>query len=364
MPTAPLVSVVMPVYNVETYLREAIESILNQTFSDFEFIIIEDPSTEEITKILEKYAERDKRIRLIHNSRNLGLVRSLNKGLKQARGIYIARQDADDISLLDRLEIQVRFLERHPEVGVVGTWIALLDKEGKQTDILRKPHSPFFIKWSLLFGNCLAHSSVMMRLSLVEENEIYKTEMVFVEDYDLWARLSEKTLLANLPKVLCLIRLHEQRTSTQHFELQKKSGRLVMRQLIAKLLGKDIPEALLKSLQGHEVLKTQEELGYSARLITQLYKAFITQNKLNAVERVQIAENAANRLIHIALQNVEHSPVRAVQAMLLALSINWRVLTRSRALAIRKFIKKLSLSILKNNSYRNFRFVHSKTLKV
>jgi len=364
MPTAPLVSVVMPVYNVETYLIEAVESILNQTFSDFEFIIIEDPSTEEITKILEKFAERDKRIRLIRNSRNLGLVRSLNKGLKQARGTYIARQDADDISLPDRLAIQACFLEKHPEIGVVGTWVALLDKEGQQTDILRKPTSPFLIKWSLLFGNCLAHSSVMMRLSLVEENEVYKTEMLFVEDYELWARLSEKTLLTNLSKVLCLIRLHDQRISAQHFELQKKSGRLVMRQLIAKLLGKEVPEALLKPLQRPEVLETQEELRYVVRLIKQLFEAYIAQNKLDAAKRAQIAENAAIRLVHVALKYVERWPISASWAMLLALSINWRILTRSRALVIRKFIKRLSFSSKKYCTSRKVELARTKILQV
>jgi len=350
----------MAVYNGEKYLREAINSILNQTFTDFEFIIVDDGSTDGTPKILKEYAKQYKCIRLIWNTCNLGLTRSLNKGLSLACGTYIARQDADDISLPERLALQVCFLENHPEIGVVGTWVALLDKEGRETDIIKKPSSPVLVKWSLLFGNCLAHTSVMIRRSLLEGGERYRPEILYAQDYELWARLSGKTLLTNLPKVLCLIRLHEQRISAQHFELQKKSGQLVMRQHIAKLLGKDVPEALLKSLQRPEVFETQEELGYSVRLITQLYKAYIAQNMLDAAERDKIAENAAIRIVHVALQNVERWPISASWAMLLALSINWRVMTRSRALAIRKFIKRLSFSPTKNFTLMKVRLVRTK----
>ena len=114
----PKVSVVMSVYNAEPYLEAAIDSILNQTFRDFEFVIVDDGSTDGSTEILEKYAKGDSRIRLVHNAFNKGLIRSLNRGVKLAKGEYIARQDGDDVSLPQRLASQVQFLDEHPEIGV------------------------------------------------------------------------------------------------------------------------------------------------------------------------------------------------------------------------------------------------------
>ena len=128
---SPKVSVIMSVYNGEKYLKEAINSILNQTFKDYEFIIVNDASTDKSIKILEEYAKKDNRIGLIHNEKNIGLTRSLNKAIKSANGAYIARQDADDISLPPRLEEEVNFLDKHPTVGLVGSYAWMIDEKGK-----------------------------------------------------------------------------------------------------------------------------------------------------------------------------------------------------------------------------------------
>ncbi len=126
----PRVSVLMSVYNGERFLRDSVESILGQTFTDFEFLILDDGSTDSTCEILEEYANKDARIVLVRNDRNLGLTRSLNKGLRLVRGEYLARQDADDISLPKRLEMQVKFLDAHPEVGVVGSALEIIDENG------------------------------------------------------------------------------------------------------------------------------------------------------------------------------------------------------------------------------------------
>ena len=126
----PKVSVVMAVYNGEQYLQEAIESILSQTFSDFEFIIVDDASTDCTPEIVQNYAKYDKRIRLMRNKRNLGLTKSLNRGLNVSQGIYIARQDADDLSLPKRLELQVHFLDDHIEIGALGAGVEIVDEKG------------------------------------------------------------------------------------------------------------------------------------------------------------------------------------------------------------------------------------------
>jgi len=321
----------MAVYNGEQYLCEAINSILNQIFTDYEFIIIDDGSTDGTLKILKEYAKQDKRIRLIRNMCNIGLTCSLNKGLSLARGTYIARQDSDDISLPDRLALQVRFLENHPEIGVVGTWVAFIDKEGRQTGIWRTLSNSALIKWSLLFGNCLAHSSVMMRRSLLEESEVYSPEIIYAQDYKLWIKLSRKTQLTNLSKILYLRRTHEGMIGVRHYEQQQRTTRMLMQQNIENLIGTKVPEAfvaILWSVEHHQFPKAQGELVAVTNLIKKLYQAFNKQNKIDRVERRQIAENAAQRILSF-LQYLEQRPAGTIQVMLHALCLNWQVVDRS-----------------------------------
>src|SRR3989344_927550 len=154
----PSVSVLMSTYNGAVYLRQAINSILNQTFTDFEFIIVDDNSTDNSGEILRSY--NDPRIRIIQNNKNIGLTKSLNKGLKEAQGKYIARMDADDVSLLDRLKEQYNFLEAHPTIALVGSWAESMDEYGIVTEIRKVPTDPETIRFELVLRNCFFHSSV------------------------------------------------------------------------------------------------------------------------------------------------------------------------------------------------------------
>jgi glycosyltransferase involved in cell wall biosynthesis len=185
------VTVLMSVYNGEKYLREAVDSILNQTFKDFEFIIINDGSTDKTLKILNSY--NDPRIKIISNKKNIGLTRSLNKGLSIAKGEYIARQDANDISMPERLEKQVDFLERNKAVGLIGTYSCIINEKGR---ILYKRKSPLGnedISKKLIRGNVFAHGSVMFRKFLLEKVGAYREEFKTSQDYDLWLRFIEIT---------------------------------------------------------------------------------------------------------------------------------------------------------------------------
>ena len=159
--TAPKVSVVMSVYNGERYLREAVESILNQTFIDFEFVIIDDGSTDDTLGILERYT--DPRIRLVKNGRNIGLTESLNRGIRLARGKYVARQDADDISLPERLSSQLLFLDKHRGIGLVGTSFDIIDSSGRLCEQVILPTDNETLQELLWVRNCFCHGSVMMR---------------------------------------------------------------------------------------------------------------------------------------------------------------------------------------------------------
>ena len=157
----PKVTVLMPVYNGEIYLAEAIESILNQTFADFEFLIIDDGSTDNTWGILSSY--NDNRIRLTRNPKNVGLIESLNNALTLAIGHYIARIDADDISLPKRLEKQKEFLDKNLEIALVGSWVEIIDRQGKRIGYQKFLWDDSLIRWQLLFKTTFAHSAIMAR---------------------------------------------------------------------------------------------------------------------------------------------------------------------------------------------------------
>lgn len=199
----PKISVIMPVYNGEEYLGDAINSVLNQTFTDFELIIINDGSTDRTEEIILSY--QDKRIKYVKNEDNLKIVATLNKGVEMSRGEYIARMDADDICYPTRFAEQVDVFETKPEVGVCGSWVKTF---GAREEIWRMPQTHKEIVPTLMFFSCLMHPSVMMRRSLLSRlSTVYDPEFCFTEDYELWTRLSFITELHNIQKVLLDYRL-------------------------------------------------------------------------------------------------------------------------------------------------------------
>lgn len=217
----PKVTVLMPVYNSAPYLAEAIQSVLQQTFTDFEFLIIDDGSTDDSAKVIQRF--NDTRIRLFQNSTNLGLVASLNMGIKIARGEFIARMDADDVCLPERLTIQVAFFEAHQEIGICGTWVEVIGESYGQ--ILCYPADPGTLKCMLLFGPAFAHPTVMIRRELLHETKLlYDPSFKHAEDFDLWVRASKLTSLANIEKVLLRYRLHPQQVGQQHSDEQNTTA--------------------------------------------------------------------------------------------------------------------------------------------
>lgn len=210
----PTVSVIMSVYNGLPYLHEAIESILSQTFRDFEFIIINDGSMDGTGDVLEQYAITDKRIFLVHQ-KNMGLTLSLNKGLSFAQGMYIARQDADDISLPHRIQMQVSFLDEYPDVGLLGTGIETIGEKSKKGKIFIYPeeHKMLVESWLLKLRDPFPHTSVMFRSEVLKKVGKYNPFYKKAQDYDLWLRVSERFKVASLPIVLCKLRIHSQSVS-------------------------------------------------------------------------------------------------------------------------------------------------------
>ena len=217
---SPIISVVMSVFNGQAFLSEAIESILGQTFRDFELLVVDDGSTDRTADILAGYASRDGRLRVLRHE-NKGLATSLNIGINLAKGGYIARMDADDAAMPHRLKEQVDFMERHPEVGVLGGAAELINATGHVIHTTRPPLEDSEIR-SLMLRCCnpILHPTVVMRKEVALVSGGYRKAALDAEDYDLWLRMSERSRLANLGKPLLRYRIHSGQVSVQNLRHQ------------------------------------------------------------------------------------------------------------------------------------------------
>jgi cellulose synthase/poly-beta-1,6-N-acetylglucosamine synthase-like glycosyltransferase len=218
--SAPVVSIVMSVYNGEQFLRESVESILRQSLRDLELIVINDGSTDATTEMLNCYRRKDPRVR-VFDQENVGLIESLNRGVSFARGKYIARMDADDIALRDRLSLQVSVLEKHEELAVLGGAIEIINASGMKRETCYFPSKDDEIRSILLQGTCpICHPAVVMRTRAFLSAGGYRKVVVHAEDYDLWLRIADNFRLANLKTVVLKYRRHPGQVSVQRFRQQ------------------------------------------------------------------------------------------------------------------------------------------------
>lgn len=217
-------TVLMPVFNGQKYLRLAIDSILQQTYQDFELLILDDGSTDATPEIIHSYL--DHRIRYVKNEHNLGIVKTLNKGIDLCETELIARMDADDVSMLDRFEKQVAYLDSHPDIMLVGSAAAIIDQEGKQTGNFPVPVESERIKTGLFFSNVFIHSTILLRRSkLLEHHFSYDAAHIGIEDYGLWFRLSRFYKLANMSDQLLCYRMNpEGITSSANRDMEKRDA--------------------------------------------------------------------------------------------------------------------------------------------
>ena len=200
--TDPKLSVVMSCYNAQQTVQKAIESMLNQSFTEFEFIIIDDASSDNTLDILSQYQKQDKRITILANESNQGLSYSLNRGIQQARTPIIARMDADDISYSGRLQLQYHFMHDHPEVDILGTAVRYVDKSQKPVKTVSLPSEDRDIKKRVFRKTLVFHPTVMIRKEVYEQHGYYDPDLRWAEDADLWYRLYDKVIFHNLPDVL------------------------------------------------------------------------------------------------------------------------------------------------------------------
>jgi glycosyltransferase involved in cell wall biosynthesis len=228
----PEISVVLPVLNGQAYLQEAVDSILEQTFSNFELICIDDGSTDDGVFIMERI--RDPRWKLVRHKKQKGLSYSLNEGIRIARGKYVARMDSDDICHPRRFERQVQFLNRNPKVDVLGTWAKTLGARREQT--WRYPEDNARIQAELLFNSAIVHSSVMLRRArFVQRGIAYDVGVQRAQDYELWTRPAAGLRFANLPEALLTYRLHSGQVGKAYGKQQQQVASLVRERQLRRL---------------------------------------------------------------------------------------------------------------------------------
>lgn len=259
MLVSPAISVIMSIYNEpEEWLRESIESILNQTFTDFEFIIINDNPERQLNDVLlNEYKNKDKRIIVIKNEKNIGLTRSLNSGINASNGEYIARMDADDISLPERLMEQIIFMKKNHNVIVCGSNIIILNNNHNR--LKTYPEYSNFCKDFLFFNSCFAHPSVMLRRRVLVDNSIfYNINYLKSQDYGLWCDLIDYGDFYNIQKPLLKYRLSENQISSNTHLQQASCAKLIRRYYFLKRIS--IPKIIDAINSNNISLKTINSL--------------------------------------------------------------------------------------------------------
>jgi glycosyltransferase involved in cell wall biosynthesis len=285
------ISILISVHNGERYLMQALDSLLNQTFANLEIIVVNDASTDGTAHILEDYARRESRISLFFNSKNLGLAHSLNRGLDQARGQYIARMDADDISLPARLEKQFAFMENHPEVGVLGTAVEVIDSAGQVIGQRIYPPDPIVIRWRLAFENPLCHPTVMIRRSLLQDAP-YNSNLHTSQDYDLWCRLGLITSFSNLPQPLLRFRKHGANVTYTKGGEQRENSLRISQNYIQHFLGTLTPDEVVNDLWERRPLSSKQTLE-TVQLMEGLARAILAETTWSEAERKVLRRHVA-----------------------------------------------------------------------
>ena len=285
---SPKVSVLMSMYKEpEDWLKKSIESILNQSFGDFEFIIIcDNPENKSGIALLKEYASKDGRIRILHNDHNLGLIKSLNRGLDVANGKYIARMDADDISRQNRFEIQYKYMEEHPEVVVLGAGINFIGNKRFWRQRPKVQVSDSDIKAQLLFGNCIAHPTVFMKGDIIKEHGIrYDEEAVNCEDLRMWEIMMDFGQLHNLPITLLDYRLSDQQITNSRKNSLLNNSRKIRYRLQQTWLRNNGYEYTIDDIENKSITIVSEIKNGGKIVHTNSFRAFTQFAYMNNPKR-------------------------------------------------------------------------------
>jgi glycosyltransferase involved in cell wall biosynthesis len=290
----PKISVVMPTYNSIQFLKSSIESILNQTFMDFELIIVDDGSNDGSSEMIDDFRKHDNRIYVCTNSTNLGIVASLNLGLSFTNGQYIARMDADDICYPTRFQKQIAFLDENPDIGILGCAVNYINSDGKTIGTISYPLGDIEIRWTCLFSNPFAHPTVMIRKCVLEKNNLrYDPLKQNIEDYDLWVRLLTKTKGANLKEVLLKYRIHPESITSNYKEKDYELLTGISLNNISELypslnITNDEVRIVVTSLVGHQDYRSQDSNRLKAGIIyLNTWKVFSLKYKAEEIRSLK-----------------------------------------------------------------------------
>jgi glycosyltransferase involved in cell wall biosynthesis len=311
-PLKPTVSVVLPVYNGQRFLAEAVDSVLRQTYREFQFVIVDDGSTDRTAEILDGFARSDSRVVVRSHLRNLGVRSALNEACHLASGECLAVMNHDDICQPDRLLKQVEFLIRYPDVGLVGGAVEVIDERGTGRGVRRYPTAPNFIPWAMIFYNCFAHPTVMMRRQALEAVGYYPSGYEGgTDDYALVMRLSRVTRIANLHDVVLRYRVSGENMTSKAWDAQEIGANRVVREAVEQIVHRSVPVELASALRGLSTNHYPDSIGGIRELgdlIQELREAFLKQRRLNDAEARAVNRDAAVRLWLLAGLAARRSP--------------------------------------------------------
>jgi glycosyltransferase involved in cell wall biosynthesis len=316
----------MAVYNGERYLEEAVDSILGQTFTDFELVVVDDGSTDSTLEILERLSSGDGRVRVISRDHR-GMVPTFVEASGHARGAFIARMDADDVALPQRLERQLEVFESRPELGALGTWLHYIQPDGRARGEWRTPVGSALVAWSLNFGTALANPTVTLRRELYESVGGDREEYAYASDYDLWIRLAEKTLLDNIPEHLLLRRVHPESDTIRNpdaYEIQTRQ--LALASIEERFDVENAAQGLeaARSLITSPASADERVLREAARFTERLFDQYRGVVPLTHAEEDAIRADAARRLAEIAKLAQSRRRALAWRLLLRSLLLRWR----------------------------------------
>ncbi len=299
----PKISIVMSVFNNEADVGEAIESMLNQSFSEFELIIINDASTDNSAAIIEKFSQSDDRIIVLHNEENLKLAASLNRGIQLARGAFIARMDADDVSLPNRLKTQFEYMQTHADVAVCGAWVELYEDSRvvwKTNVTAEKANCAAF------FESCFHHPTVMIRKTVLDQLGGYDESVQFAQDCHLWSRLAfdHQQVLHNIPQVLLRYRSHPEKSRDQ-YRLDQYDKATELRQKNLRRLNMGATD---EAYQWHDILccaKTLSSKEQFQSLLTWIDQLESANRSVGLLSVGAFAEELNRKLLGVCLASAE-----------------------------------------------------------
>ncbi len=301
--TAPKLSVMLTFHNAQWYLQEAIDSILSQTFGDFELLLLDDASTDSSLGIVQSYD--DPRIRTICHTTKHGIALSRKILLELARGEYVAVLDSDDRAYPARFDTQLKYLDSHADIDLIGSAYHVIDAGGKVIALVRVPLDPVEIRWRLLFGNCLGHSAVMYRKESALRRGGYDEHVVAGEDYDLWIRLARDGKIAQLDVPLVQWRSHK--SSVQRTEPPEAKKYLIQSviksiQLLAGVsVDWDVARCLFSDIPGEAENRATVLKAYTA--VVECLGQFLNSQEIDGSNRRRLQSFAVEEIFRVALQN-------------------------------------------------------------